>query len=60
MKQPSDMTLMIRGMIASLPEEERDGVNECYRKLLEMESEKGALAVLAIGLRGSEKADEQP
>lgn len=59
MSQPSDMTLIIRGMIASLPENERLSVNACYDKLIQMEKDHGACAVMAIGLRGSEKADEQ-
>lgn len=58
MSKDSVLTLIMRGQISKLNQEERAKLDAAYAELLVWEKKHGEAATLALGLRGSELADE--
>ena len=57
MTQEQETVLLIRGTIASLPDENRKMAEDCYRDLSAMVRKYGTPAYLAIALIGAELAE---
>ena len=55
----NEITLVIKGAISELPEEDRAKVMEAYEKLKEVVNASGGAGLMALALLGSEAADDE-